>query len=527
MEVELKDSADFSTISVQNYVDSSADLPIPEKEGFNFLYWSFTPDGEKQVTSSSSIKSNSTLYAIWERKQYWITVYGESGTEIYKLKYEDSLTQLPTGYFEKEHYDLVGWTDYGSGEEYPLDRIVRSDLSIIPEYEKHKYTVTLFYEDNGFSDSIPVEYGQSLSGIMFFPRIRDLGIADFLIPEEGEYDANTYADFFTPDGKEYDANSIVDRDLSLSVVPKQWFNVVFYSEGEVVREERVFQDSFADGSPLGNKNFFVYFGGWKDNGSDAVVDLSQTPVKTDLELSAVWIVNYRRIALCALPVVVFIATEIIVSVHRKKKKQKLLALENETNRERALKEAKELEDLIETENARIVTVGKTVNGCILDAKKYEMYKEMEKLSDCLVAVRRMEEKLRGINDSYSSAINSADGNSFELFFRNAKEIENRLSKLDKEVTEIQQVTEGIEKTIDNFRLQKEQIKRESDLSIAYALFGFDINKKPTMKEFKHARNYFRLSLHPDTSSADREKWAKETLVNIEKYAELIEKDLES
>ena len=526
MEVELKDSADFSTITVQNYVDSLADLPVPQKEGYNFLYWSFTPDGEKRVTEKSVINSNITLYAIWERKEYWITVYGESRTENFKLKFEDKLEQLPTGYFEKEHYDIVGWTDYGSGEQYPLDSLVKSDLSIKPVYEKHKYAVKLIY-DTGI-DSLLVQYGESLSSIMYFPRIQDLGIADFHLSEEGEYDANNYADFFSLAGEVYDANSIVDRDLSLSVIPKQWFNVIFYNEGEVVRKERVFKDYFADGSPLGNKSFFVYFGGWQDNGSDAVIDFSKTPIETDTEVSAVWIVNYTRIILCVLPVVIFIPTWIIVSIHKKKKKKRLQVLEIENNKERALKETKELEEMINAKTARFVTLGRTVAGCSLEAKKYEMVKEMTKMADCIDSVERMQGKLDEIEQAYKSAVNSAGTSSFDSFFRNAREIRRQIKVLEEDLANTQRVVDEVENAIDRLRQKKEKNKEESELSIAYAVFGLDINKKPTMEEFKKKRNYLLSAIHPDKfTDPKRKEWANEETAKINHFAEIIEKDLKS
>ena len=97
------------------YNSSVGDLPIPTKEGYTFLGWSYTKDGADYITSSSvfDYMENKTLYAQWSLNTYTVSYESSGGTNMPKsdtTKYLSSYTidtvHIPT----KLGYTFCGYS---------------------------------------------------------------------------------------------------------------------------------------------------------------------------------------------------------------------------------------------------------------------------------------------------------------------------------------------------------------------------------------------------------------------------------
>lgn len=144
----------------------------PVREGYDFQGWAKSANGEAVYGASGIYKDNSavTLYAVWKKKVFSITIYtstgGSNGSSYtvkkeYGEKYTITSTSAPTGYY-LEGYGIPGDTTtakYHVGDVYT----VTGHLTLYPVFAKYKYTVK--YNANGGTGAPSAqtkEYGETL-----------------------------------------------------------------------------------------------------------------------------------------------------------------------------------------------------------------------------------------------------------------------------------------------------------------------------------------------------------------------------
>ena len=134
-------------------------VPIPTREGFDFLGWATTASGDVvEYKAGSSITANNifTFYALWD-KSYDITYDADGGTGApdshKKIHGED--TAISSAVPAKDGYNFVHWTDgesaYKPADTYSAD----ANLTLTAVWELKTYKIT--FDTGGGEWRGPVE----------------------------------------------------------------------------------------------------------------------------------------------------------------------------------------------------------------------------------------------------------------------------------------------------------------------------------------------------------------------------------
>lgn len=163
-----------------NINDKNVILPIPIKNGYNFLGYSDSLNGN--VIYSNNINdidliNNTSIYAKWDTKTYTITYDLNGGTlNNPKTNYnvEERFTlPIPT----KTGYDFVGWT--GTGISSPVYNLTinnsTGNKSFVANWKIKKYSVDI----NSIIQN--KTYSAGLSGFTFSVWINGTQVADHVI----------------------------------------------------------------------------------------------------------------------------------------------------------------------------------------------------------------------------------------------------------------------------------------------------------------------------------------------------------
>ena len=102
--------------------DTYGDMPVPAKEGYDFLGWFTSPDGGTLVSSDDKVYSDITLYAHWQIQTYYITFDKNGGNyapDNFSIVYGESKT-IASRTPSREGYTFVAWNTAkdGSGTSY-------------------------------------------------------------------------------------------------------------------------------------------------------------------------------------------------------------------------------------------------------------------------------------------------------------------------------------------------------------------------------------------------------------------------
>lgn len=145
----------------------------PTKTGYDFVGWATSAGGSAQYYANGSYTKNegATLYAVWKKKKFTITIYTSAGgpngsTYTYTKEYGASFTipstSAPTGYYLAGYGIPTATTDvkYHVGDVYKEDK----HLTLYPIFYKKTYPVT--YNANGGSNPPANQtktYGENLT----------------------------------------------------------------------------------------------------------------------------------------------------------------------------------------------------------------------------------------------------------------------------------------------------------------------------------------------------------------------------
>ena len=137
------------------YEGSILVLPIPTREGHDFLGWTLSNDSNEYITEISKLQTgNVTLYAKWNKQPVYSEIiynlYGGSNPEDAPTRYEEGkvvILPIPT----KEGNDFLGWTLSASSSKY-ITEIPATQTGNITLYAKWKVQIiksSINYELNG------------------------------------------------------------------------------------------------------------------------------------------------------------------------------------------------------------------------------------------------------------------------------------------------------------------------------------------------------------------------------------------
>lgn len=156
-EITLEYDGKTDTIKVSNGKISS--LPVPTKEGYDFVGWF---NGNNEVKAGDAVTGNMTLKAKFEKKndsttandvttKYSISFDSDGGSKISGQTVRENgkvkIPKTPT----KTGYTFVGWTL--DGESYDFSGKVTKDMTLVASWKKNVETVeyTVKFDSDGGS----------------------------------------------------------------------------------------------------------------------------------------------------------------------------------------------------------------------------------------------------------------------------------------------------------------------------------------------------------------------------------------
>lgn len=144
-------------------------LPTPIRDGYKFLGW-YTEGGE-EVTSTSTFKVDTTIYAQWKEIVDVVVTLDTNGgicdIETIQLTNEQTIGTLPTP--TKEGYRFLGWyTDIESGDKIISSSIFEENTTIYAHWEDedivHNVELTNAYLDTYMNNHTRLLWDKSVLG---------------------------------------------------------------------------------------------------------------------------------------------------------------------------------------------------------------------------------------------------------------------------------------------------------------------------------------------------------------------------
>ncbi len=144
--------------------DSVKALPINkfERDGYEFIGWSFDPVGEKAYSDGADFKMGAddeyTLYAMWAGKSNRFTFYSNGGVGNMPTDFTiatGDTKELPANLFSRVGYEFTGWSTevggmikYSDGASYSL--VTSGRVNLYANWKEIEYKIS--FDSNGGSD---------------------------------------------------------------------------------------------------------------------------------------------------------------------------------------------------------------------------------------------------------------------------------------------------------------------------------------------------------------------------------------
>ena len=140
--------------SIKAGLDSLTGNELPTRTGYKLIGWSTTRDKSDLITDNKMGANPITVYAIWEKEEYTITLNANGGkdgnTTSIKVPFDDKIIDslnlltgdaLPT----KEGHKLIGWATNpdGSGLITDANKMGTSPMTLYAVWKKVEYTINL------------------------------------------------------------------------------------------------------------------------------------------------------------------------------------------------------------------------------------------------------------------------------------------------------------------------------------------------------------------------------------------------
>ena len=166
--------------NIKDALDKLQDADKPTRDGYTFVGWSRNPQGTANdiITANETMGSSPmTLYAVWEKVEYTITLNANGGnagnTTSIKVPFEDNIKDAldklqdadkPT----RDGYTFVGWSRNPQGTANDIitanETMGSSPMTLYAVWEKVEYTITLNANGGnaGNTTSIKVPFDESI-----------------------------------------------------------------------------------------------------------------------------------------------------------------------------------------------------------------------------------------------------------------------------------------------------------------------------------------------------------------------------
>lgn len=226
------------------YGDMIRSLPSPgTKEGHKFMGWSTVAnDYGKIIASSYIVKKDISLYAVWEKNTYNVTLDARGGifksvsshTIKFSRKYGEAIGRLPAAdKLHREAYEFAGWSKEANdlGQDVNEHAAVKGDLVIYAKW-KDIYLDVKYYKDEANSSPAKIKslkYGSRLSELLPESETAKEGydLVGYKIVDDSGH-SFTYPVSKIEDVKDY----VVKKTISIYPMFKlQTFNLKFNTNG--------------------------------------------------------------------------------------------------------------------------------------------------------------------------------------------------------------------------------------------------------------------------------------------------------
>ena len=138
------------------YNEKAAKPADPTKEGYSFLGWY---NGETAYTFSESVKSDLTLTAKWEEKEYVVSFDADGGNDVASQTIKFNGKAEKPADPVKEGFKFLGW--YNGDVAYTFEEAVTADVTLKAKWEEIKKYTVKFVVDGEVIATETVEEGKS------------------------------------------------------------------------------------------------------------------------------------------------------------------------------------------------------------------------------------------------------------------------------------------------------------------------------------------------------------------------------
>ena len=151
------------------YDSTYGSLPTPSKDHSRFLGWFTSSSGGTQVSSSTRVTGNVTVYAHWEAQKFTLTFDANGGScsqSSSSVSYGSAYGSLPTP--TRTGYTFSGWYTLRSGGSpvYASTTMTGEGATVYAHWTANAYTVTLDRQGgSGGNGAVTVTYEQPMPTI--------------------------------------------------------------------------------------------------------------------------------------------------------------------------------------------------------------------------------------------------------------------------------------------------------------------------------------------------------------------------
>lgn len=218
------------------YGDTSLGMSLnPSKKGYTFSHWSYNG---KKISFPITVTQNMTLVAVWEPKEYTVTlnsnggVWSDGSSSIVVPCFYGVKIAFPDENPKLEGYNFAYWEDVEGNAVLPGDEMPSSNLNLSAKYmpkeaatyfiecyimdNDNKYSMSNRFADYGVVGQIITVVPETIKGLAFNPT---LSIIEGIITEDGKATLKVYYDRDDIESKTYTItwrngeNEIIDSYL--------------------------------------------------------------------------------------------------------------------------------------------------------------------------------------------------------------------------------------------------------------------------------------------------------------------------
>jgi uncharacterized repeat protein (TIGR02543 family) len=237
-------------------------LPTPTQTDYQMTGW--TNINGKPFTNSSTLTSDTTIYAQWKQKQYTVTlVYGGATT---KLTVSNGNYTLPTP--TKADHIFTGWYNKDSVQFIPGTTLTQ-DTILYAHWNQLRFTITFI--DGDSVRKVTVSNGH------------------YVLPNPSKFDYQ-FEGWANEDGETFDAASILTSDTILYAQWKQHVYTITLVDGESTTKMEASNGHFTLPEPFVQKREFR---GWINK--DSIAFTNDSLLTSDTTLYANWFIFPSKI----------------------------------------------------------------------------------------------------------------------------------------------------------------------------------------------------------------------------------------